>query len=91
MNNLGAYLLFASFGAMAAGCTSTPIEADYGKSVAEMTTKQTYDPTTRHSPSAAAVEGADPGMLQEAIKALRAEKVDRTKVDDPTLIQVGGR
>lgn len=90
MKYLAASLSLAAFGALGTGCALSPVQADYGNSVHEMTANQTYDPATRLSPSAAAAEGADPAMLQEAIKALRAEKVDRAKVAEPMLLQAGG-
>lgn len=90
MKYVSACLLLVSFGALGTGCALSPLQADYGNSVHEMTAKQTYDPATRVSPSTIAAEGADPAMLQEAIKALRAEKVDRAKVAEPMLLQAGG-
>ena len=73
------------------GCAPSPLEADYGQSVKQMTENQVYNPTTLSKPSAAAVEGADPDMLNTALKSMRTEAVDREKVSQPLVINVGGQ
>ena len=74
-----------------AACAQTPLEADYGHSYAEMTRNQVYDPATLSRPSTATVEGADAEVLDQAVKALRAEKIDRSKVAQPLVINVGSQ
>ena len=74
-----------------AGCAPSPVAADYGTSVKQMIANQTYDPAASQKGSPAAVKGADPAMLEQALKSLRTEKVERSKVAEPMAIEVGGR
>lgn len=73
-----------------AGCAASPMAADYGHSVQQMTENQVYDRTTLTRPSAAAVEGADPNMLDAAVTAMRIPPSDRKEVSKPLVINVGG-
>jgi hypothetical protein len=82
--------LLAGLGLVACA-TPTPLEADYGQSVKQMTENQVYEPSTLWRPSAAAVEGADPAVLEQAIKAMRTEKTDRSQVAQPLVINIGGQ
>src|SRR5712672_1918384 len=50
-----------------AGCAQSALQADYGRSVQLMSENQVYDPTTLTRPSLAAVQGADPNMLDLAV------------------------
>lgn len=72
------------------GCNTTPLESDYGQSVKQMQQAQVFDRTTLTNPSTAAVEGADPEMLNMAVQSLRAEPSDRTKIAQPMTISIGG-
>ena len=74
-----------------AGCGATPLEADYGHSVAQMTENQVYDPTTLTRPSARAVESADPDLLNAAVAAMRIPPADRKEVSKPMIINIGGQ
>ena len=73
------------------GCSATPLEADYGHSVRLMTYYQVYDRATWTSPSTAAVEGADPDLLNAAVAAMRIPPSDRKEVSKPLIINVGGQ
>lgn len=80
----------AAAGLALGGCAQTPLEADYGNSVRQMQTYQVYDRRTLYKPSAAPVEGADPEMLNLAVQSLRTEKVDRSQIQQPMTINIGG-
>ncbi len=73
------------------GCSATPLEADYGHSVREMTDNQVYDRAASTRPSTAAVEGADPDLLNAAVTAMRIPPSDRKEVSKPLIINVGGQ
>jgi len=73
------------------GCTTSPLQADYGRSVAQMTDNQVYDRTASTRPSTAPVEGADPDMLNEAVTSMRIPASDRKEVAKPLIINVGGQ
>lgn len=73
------------------GCVTSPLEAQFGKSVRQMTLNQVYDAKTLTTPSAAAVVGGDPDTLNNAIQSMRTESTDRQKVSQPLVINVGGR
>ena len=74
-----------------AGCGLTPLEADYGHSVRQMTENQVYNPATLVRSGDAAVEGADPEMINQAVKTMRTEKIDRANVAQPLVISVNGQ
>jgi len=74
-----------------AGCETSPLQADYGRSVAQMTDNQVYDRTALTHPSEAAVEGADPDLLNAAVAAMRIPPTDRKEVSKPVIINVGGQ
>jgi len=74
-----------------AGCAATPLEADYGRSFRQMSENQVYDPATLATPNGAAVEGADPNMIELAVKTMRTEKIDRAKVAQPLVVNIGGQ
>jgi hypothetical protein len=77
--------------ALLAGCESTQTEREYGAAVRQMINAQTYDPSTLTNPSAEPVEGADPDMVNAAIKVFR-EHVSRPEdVGQDIVIQVGGQ
>jgi hypothetical protein len=84
-------LIAVTAGFALAGCEATPLEADYGNSVAQMTENQVYDRTTLTRPSAAAVEGADPDLLNAAVTAMRIPPSDRKEVSKPVIVNVGGQ
>ena len=85
-------LAAAAAGLALSGCAAqTPLQADYGNSVKQMQKYQVYDRRTVFKPSAAAVEGADPDMLNLAVQTLRAEKVDRSQVSQPITVNVGSQ
>jgi hypothetical protein len=87
MNKWMTMALFAALSAV--GCQTSPVASDYGRSVRQLNTNQVYNPATIATPSAAAVEGADPEMLALAVKTLRTEATDRSKVAQPLVINVG--
>jgi hypothetical protein len=74
-----------------AGCETSPLQADYGRSVAQMTDNQVYDRSASTQPSAAAVEGADPDLLNAGVAAMRIPPSDRKEVSKPLIINVGGQ
>ena len=74
-----------------AGCAASPMAADYGHSVAQMTENQVYDRTTLTRPSRVAVEGADPDMLNAAVTSMRTPPTDRKETLKPQIINVGGQ
>ena len=74
-----------------AGCAPSALQADYGRSVQLMTENQVYDPTTLTRPSSAAVEGADPDMINLALTTMRTQAVDRKEVSKPIIVNIGGQ
>lgn len=78
-------------GFLLAGCVQTPLEADYGHSITLMTEGQVYDPTTLTRPSLAAVQGADPYMLDLAVTTMRTQAVERKEVSKPIVVNIGGQ
>ena len=83
-------LITAAAGLALSGCAATPLEADYGRSFKQMTENQVYDRATLSKPGTAAVEGADPDMINLAVQAMRAEHIDRSQVAQPMTINIGG-
>ena len=73
-----------------AGCAPSALQADYGRSVQLMSENQVYDPTTLTRPSLAAVNGADPDMLNLAVTTMRTQAVDRKEVSKPIVVNIGG-
>jgi hypothetical protein len=73
-----------------AGCAPSALQADYGRSVQMMTENQVYDPTTLTRPRLAAVEGADPDMINLALTTMRTQAVDRKEVSKPIVVNIGG-
>ncbi len=88
MKHIALIAVITGFGL--AGCAASPMAADYGHSVAQMTENQVYDRTTLTRPSTAAVEGADPDMLNAAVTAMRIPPTERKEVSKPLIINVGG-
>jgi hypothetical protein len=88
MKHFALIAVIAGFGL--AGCAASPLEADYGHSVAQLTENQVYDRTTLTRPSAVAVEGADPDMLNAAVTSMRIPPSDRKEIPKPLIINVGG-
>jgi hypothetical protein len=84
-------LIAVTAGFALSGCEATPLQADYGRSVAQMTENQVYDRTTLTRPSAAAVEGADPDLLNAAVTAMRIPPSDRKEVSKPLIVNIGGQ
>jgi len=75
-----------------AGCANqSRTEADYGRSVREMINAQVADPATLTNPSAAAVTGADPDMVNAAVKAMREHVAQPGDVKGDIVIKAGGR
>ena len=86
-------LSVAATGLLLAACTEVKsgVEADYGKSVAQMTAASSANPKAHASPSAATVEGGDGETLNSAVNTMRktaAEAGDAVKQD--IVINVGG-
>src|ERR1700722_3605013 len=88
MKHIALIAVIAGFGL--AGCAASPMAADYGHSVALMTENQVYDRTTLTRPSTAAVEGADPDMLNAAVTAMRIPPTERKEVSKPLILNIGG-
>jgi len=86
-----ALIAMTTAGLALAGCSATPLEADYGQSVRQMTDNQVYDQAASTHPSTAAVEGADPDVLNAAVTVMRTPPSDRKEVAKPLLISVGGQ
>jgi len=86
-----ALIAVTTVGLALAGCSATPLEADYGQSVRQMTDNQVYNPAASTHPSAAAVEGADPDVLNAAVAAMRSPPTDHKDVSKPLIINVGGQ
>ncbi len=74
-----------------AGCAQSALQADYGRSVQLMSENQVYDPTTLTRPSLAAVNGADPDMLNLAVTTMRTQVVERKAVSKPIVVNIGGQ
>lgn len=88
MHRIALIILAAGFAL--GGCVHSPLEADYGNSVALLTSDQVYDRTTLTRPSVAAVEGADPEMINLAVTTMRTQATDRKEVSKPLVVQIGG-
>jgi len=74
------------------GCESTTtVESNYGQSVRQMITAQTYDPKTLTDPSTKPVEGADPDMVNAAINVFRETVSPPDDVGKDIVIQVGNQ
>jgi hypothetical protein len=73
------------------GCATSALEADYGRSVQLMSEDQIYDSTTLTRSRLAAVEGADPDMLNLAVTTMRTQAVDRKEVSKPIVVNIGGQ
>jgi hypothetical protein len=73
------------------GCAQTALEADYGRSVQLMSENQVYDPTTLTRPSLAAVQGADPYMLDLAVTTMRTQAGEHKEVSRPIVVNIGGQ
>ena len=73
-----------------AGCAQSALQADYGRSVQLMSENQVYDPTTLTRPSLAAVNGADPDMLNLAVTTMRTQAAERKEVSKPIVVNIGG-
>ncbi len=72
-------------------CAPTPVAKDYGTSVRQMIAEQTADPGAESKAGAAPVKGEDPAVIEQSLKAMRTEKVDRAKVAQPMAIDLGGQ
>jgi hypothetical protein len=95
MQDIGLMILSAS-GVLAAsfilaGCAPTPLEADYGHSVRQLSEQQVYDPSTLTKPSTAAVVGADPDMINVGLTTMRTQATDRKEVAKPVSISIGSQ
>ncbi len=86
-----ALIAVTAAGLALSGCSETPLEADYGQSVRQMIDDQAYDRAALTRPSTAAVEGADPDLLNAAVTAMRIPPSDRKEVSKPLIINVGGQ
>jgi len=89
-------LMIAIPGLALIGCSSSPVdtsplEHDYGNSVHQMINDQVYDHATLTRPSRTAPEGADPEMLDAAVKAMRAYTPDRKEVLKPAVVNISGQ
>jgi type IV pilus biogenesis protein CpaD/CtpE len=74
------------------GCASqTRTETDFGRAVREMINAQVADPTTLTNPSSAMVTGADPDMVNNAVKAMREHVAKPDEVKRDIVVNVGGR
>jgi hypothetical protein len=85
-----AALILVITGFSLAGCVQSALEADYGRSVTLMAENQVYDPTTLTRPSLAAVQGADPNMLDLALTTMRTQIIERKEVSKPIVVNIGG-
>jgi hypothetical protein len=74
-----------------AGCAQSALQADYGRSVQLMSENQIYDPTTLTRPSLAAVQGADPNMLDLAVTTMRTQAAEHKEVSKPIVVNIGGQ
>lgn len=72
------------------GCAASALEQQYGESVRQMINAQVYDPATLTNPSAKAVDGADPDMVNAAIEVFRETVSKPEEVGQDIVIQVGG-
>jgi type IV pilus biogenesis protein CpaD/CtpE len=81
----------AALATAVAGCAhQTPAEADYGRAVREMINAQVADPATLANPSTAAVTGADPDMVNAAVKTMREHVAQPGDVKRDIVVKVGG-
>jgi PBP1b-binding outer membrane lipoprotein LpoB len=85
-----AFLIAAA--AAVAGCANqTRTEAEYGRAVREMINAQVADPATLTNPSSAAVTGADPDMVNNAVKAMREHVAQPADVKGDIVFKAGGK
>jgi hypothetical protein len=89
MKNIALMIVIAGFALT--GCAPTRLEADYGRSVTLLTNYQVYDRATLTRPSLAAVESADPDMLNLAVTTMRTQATDRKDVAKPIVLSIGGQ
>lgn len=83
-------LAIGAIGVLLAGCSASRVEHEYGESVRQMINAQVHDPATLTDPSAAAVEGADPDMVNAAIEAFREHVARPEEVASPIVLRFGG-
>ena len=93
MINITTYRVLASVAAavLFAGCASEPTatERDFGNSVRQMITAQTYDKSTLSTPPEGAIENTDGQMLEGALETYRATVSDQSGLDSDIIISVG--
>ena len=74
-----------------AGCaTKDGTEADFGKSVRQMTEQQIFDMNAATSPDPNAVLGGDPDRLNNTLDGHRKDVAKPSSVAAPVTINVGG-
>lgn len=90
MHKVALMMVITGF-ALLGGCARSPLQADYGHSVLLMTNYQVYDRSTLVSPSVAAVESADPDMINLGVTTMRTQAADRKDVAKPIVLSIGGQ
>lgn len=72
-------------------CASEPTatESDFGDSVRQMISAQTYDPGTLSEPPESAIDSTDGQMLEGALEAYRTTVSDQSNVGNEITISVG--
>ena len=84
-----AYLLKLLPAALLAGCTTSAVDENFGKAVAQVTRAQVNDPTTLTGNQDRPVEGIDPEVAKVALEAMRKDTPERASVKRPIMINVG--
>ncbi len=74
---------------LVSGCETSRVEEEHGRAVRQMINAQTYDVKTLTNPSAAAVEGADPDMVNAALTVFKENVSRPEEIGKPITIQLG--
>jgi hypothetical protein len=80
--------------ALLAACSTnnpTPTERSFGDSVRNMIEAQTYDPSTRSSPSTETVDSSDGRRLEAVLDVYRTDVAKPDTVGDEIVINVDGQ
>jgi len=86
----GQLLASLSITLLLGACASEPTktEREFGDSVRQMISAQTYDPSTLSSPPEGAIENTDGQMLEAALEAYRTTVSDQSNVGSEITIGV---
>jgi len=75
---------------IASGCSSQPIDAEFGDAVRNVMEYQIHDYEAALHPPPEAVEGSDPDRLNAVIEAHRTGAAEAQDAPQPVIISIGG-